>query len=198
MKRTDVKIAVFLAGLVALLFAAWTGPARSESRARGLQKVLEKAGFSAEDRGQIERTGRAALQAGIAERDVSSLVESCAEGGFQAAQILRVLSLATQLTLEHLPVESFEAKISEGIAKRVAPDKVLQVAERRALMLNRAKALLNNVLLEGAPVSAREDLIADVAAAIEAGRAEEDLRRLLAAAFRDGAGVSEIRQKLFP
>lgn len=198
MKRACFRRVVLLLGTVTLLLGVVSGPAAGETKSRGLQKILGKGTFSEADQPQVERAWRAALHAGIDERDVVSLVETCSDGGFEPAQILRVLSLATQLTLEHLPLESFDAKISEGVAKRVAADKVLQVAERRALMLNRAKAVLNGVVLEGSLGSAREELLPDVAEALEAGRTTDEIHRILTSAFQEGAGVGEIRQKLFP
>jgi hypothetical protein len=169
----------------------------AEGGSRGIERILDKQGVSDQDRGAIDRAVKAADRAGFQEREAEKLVEVCVEGEFSAAQIARVLSLATQLTLEGLPTETFAAKIAEGVAKRVAAEKVVAAAERRALLLKQAQNLLNGILLEGEPVRDREELIPDVAAALEDGRSAADLRELLTSAFQDGEGIREIRRKIF-
>jgi hypothetical protein len=168
-----------------------------EGGSRGVERLLEKQGVSSSDRAGIDRALKAADRAGFPERDAERLVEVCLEGEFPAAEVVRVLSLATQLTLQNLPTESFVAKIAEGVAKRVSPEKVLAAAERRALLLNQAQNLLNGILLEGSPVRDREELIPDVAEALEDGRSAGELRELLTSSFKEGEGIREIRQKIF-
>jgi hypothetical protein len=188
-----------LLGAVAILVSwGFSGMAEGDARSRALEKSLEKGGIAAEDRGQIQRAAGAAVRAGIPDREVEGLVEDCVEAGFPAAQVVRVLSLAAQLSLEHLPLESFTAKIEEGVAKRVDPERIVQVAERRALMLNRAKRIIDGVLLDGAPVRDGDELIPDIAEALEAGRQADELQRILTGSFEEGASVGEIRRKFFP
>lgn len=169
----------------------------AEGGSRGIERILEKQGMSDQDRSAVDRAVKAADRAGFQERDAEKLVEVCAEGEFSAAEIARVLSLATQLALEGLPTDTFVAKIAEGVAKRVAAEKVVAAAERRALLLKQAQNLLNGILLEGEPVRDREELIPDVAAALEDGRSAADLRELLTGAFQEGEGIREIRRKIF-
>lgn len=185
---------------VAAVVVSWgfSGMAAGDARSRALERVLEKNGVAAEDRDRIQRAAGAAERAGVPDRDVENLVEDCVRAGFPSAGVVRLLTLATQLALESLPVESFTAKVEEGIAKRIDPVRVVQVAERRALMLNRAKRILDGVLLDGAPVRGRDDLVPDVAEALEAGRQPEEIERILAESFEAGAGIGEIRRKFFP
>jgi hypothetical protein len=191
--------ATALLGAVAVLVSwGFSGMAEGDARGRALEKFLEKQGVAAGDRGQIERSVESAVRAGVPDREAADMVEACVEGGFTAAQVVRVFSLAAQIALEHLPLESFTAKIDEGIAKRVDPDRIVQVAERRALMLNRAKRILDGVLLDGAPVRDRDELVPDVAEALEGGRAAGEIQRILTTGFEEGAGVGEIRRKFFP
>lgn len=196
MKRL-VKIAGAAGMLAALALAPTPAAIAADARIRGLEKVVDGR-FGADDEAQIGKAFRAALQAGMAERRALSLVETCVEGGFEAPELARVLTLAAQLELQHLPAESFVAKIEEGVSKRVPAERVLQAAERRALMLNRAQALLNAVVLEGFDLDDREELVPDIAEALEAGRPADEIRRVLAEAAGAGDGIGEIRRKLFP
>ena len=192
------RITALLGAAAVLVSWGFSGMAEGDARGRALEKLLEKQGVAEEDRGQIARAVRSAVTAGIPERDATGLVEDCVEGKFEASQVVRVLSLAAQLALGGLPLESYTAKIEEGLAKRVDPDRIVQVAERRALMLNQAKRILDGLLLDGSPVRNREELIPDVAEALEAGRPAGEIQRILTAAFAEGAGIGEIRRKFFP
>jgi hypothetical protein len=183
--------------VAALLLTGGPGPAGAEVKNRALASALGR-GFSDADAAQIERGFRAALQADVREGDAADMVENCVKGGFSSPQVQRALSLLTQLSLEHLPTAGFAAKIEEGVAKRVQPDRVLQVAERRALMLKRAKALVNGLVLDGYALDDRDELLPDIAGALEAGSGEDELRRLMTGILQEGGGVGDIRRKLFP
>lgn len=188
-----------LLGVVAVLVSwGFSGMAEGDARSRSLERILEKGGVAAAERGQIQRAVGAAVRAGIPDREAEGLVEECLEGGFSTANVARVLSLLTQLALERLPLESFTAKIEEGIAKRVDPDRVVQVAERRALMLNTAKRILDGILLDGTPVRDRDELIPAVASALEAGQPAEQIRQRLKESFDEGDSIGEIRRMFFP
>jgi len=194
--RPRLRCAVVL-GAAVLLTALSLDFVGAETRNRGLQRLLER-NFTAEQSLQIERGYRAAQQAGLQERRILDLVETCVDADFEAPAVARILSLAAQLNLERLPVESFVAKIEEGIAKRVPPERVLQAAERRALMLNRARTIVNGAVLEGFDLRDRDEILPDVAAALEAGVGAEAIRRILVDSLEAGDGVGDIRRKLFP
>lgn len=182
----------------AVLVAVFAAPAAGETTNRALDRVVAQGKFSADERTRMQRAFSAARQAGVEERDALSLVESCVEGEFDASQTLRLLSISAQLALEKLPVDGFITKIEEGVSKRVPADRVVQVAERRALMLNKAKLIINSLVLQGFAIEDRDELLPDLAAAIEAGRSPEDARTILSDALRDGERSGAIRRKLFP
>jgi len=187
------------AGVVIVLLAGLlVAPAVGGTTNRALERVVAKGMFSADEGARMQRAFAAARQAGVEERDALSLVETCVEGEFDASQALRMLSIAAQLALEKLPVDSFIAKVEEGVSKRVSADRVVQVAERRALMLNKAKLILNALVLQGFAIDDRDELLPDLAAALEAGRTPEEARTILSEALKSGERIGSIRRKLFP
>ena len=186
-----------LLGIV-LALGVLAGAAAAETRNRALERVIAKGMYSAEEGARLQRAFAAALQAGIEDRDALTLVETCVSGDFEVAQVLRMLSIVSQLALEHLPVDGFIAKVEEGVSKRVPADRVVQAAERRSLMLNKARLILNSAVLQGMAIDDRDELLADLAAALEAGRTPEDAARILAEALKDGERPGAIRRKLFP
>jgi predicted RNase H-like HicB family nuclease len=183
---------------VVLLAGSFAAPAVGGTNSRALERVLAKSMFSADEGARMQRAFAAARQAGVEERDALSLVETCVEGEFDASQALRMLSIAAQLALEKLPVEGFIAKVEEGVSKRVDADRVVQVAERRALSLNKAKLILNSLVLQGFKIDDRDELLPDLAAALEAGRAPDEARAILSEALESGERIGSIRRKLFP
>lgn len=185
-------------GIAALATGAFAGSAAAESRNRGLERIVAKSMYSAGESAQLHRAFSAARRAGVDERDALALVEAGVSGEFDASQSLRLLSLATQLALANLPVESFVSKVEEGVSKRVDADRVVQAAEQRALTLNNAKQIINSLVLQGVEVDDRDELLPDLAAALEAGRKPDDAREILVDAVRSGASSGAIRRKLFP
>jgi hypothetical protein len=197
MKSSLWRIPAALLGIT-LALGALAGSAAGENRNRALERVIAKGMFSADEGARLQRAFAAALQAKVEERDALTLVETCVDGEFDASQAMRMLSIVSQLALEHLPVDGFIAKVEEGVSKRVAPDRIVQAAERRGLMLNKAKLILNSLVLQGFTIADRDELLPDLAAALEAGRSPEDVRRILAASVEAGDSVGRIRDKLFP
>ena len=186
-----------LVGIV-LLAGSFVGPAAGETKSRALERVLAKSMFNADEGARIQRAFAAARQARVDERDALVLVETCIEGEFDASQTLRMLSIVSQLALEKLPVEGFIAKVEEGVSKRADADRVVQVAERRALMLNQARLMLNSLVLQGFSIDDRDELLPDLAAALEAGRTPGEARAILTEALESGERIGSIRRKLFP
>lgn len=186
-----------LAGM-ALFVTVFAGAAAGETRNRALERLVAKGSYSADEGARMQRAFAAALQAGVRERDALGLAEASVEGEFDAAQALRVLSIAAQLALEHLPVEGFLAKVEEGVSKRVSPEQIVHAAERRGLMLNKAKGILNSLVLQGFSIDDRDELVPDLAAALEAGRSPEEAQAILSEALRDGEQAGAMRRKLFP
>lgn len=182
----------------ALAVGLCAGEAAAEGRNRALERVLESSLYTADEGAEIARAVRAATKAGAGERDLLALVETCTDGEFEAAQTLRVLALAAQLAVADLPVRAFAAKIEEGVAKRVPADRIVQAAAARAVALNRARSVIQAAVLDGFPRGDAEELLADVAAALEAGRPAEEIRQALAAALEAGEGAGAVRRRLFP
>ena len=197
MKSSLWRLNAVLLGIV-LTLGAFAGQVAGETRNRALERLVSKGMFSADEGARLQRAFAAALQAGVAERDALTLVEACVEGEFDAPQALRMLSIISQLALEHLPVDGFIAKVEDGVSKRVAPDRVVQAAERRGLMLNKAKQILNTLILQGFVIDDRDELLADLAEALEAGRSPSEAEAIISDALKAGERPGAIRRKLFP
>ena len=183
---------------VGVLAAVFPGAAAGEARNRALARLVAEGSYSNEEGARLERSFGAALRAGVRERDALELVESCVEGEFEASQVERVLSVAAQLALERLPVEGFLAKIEEGVSKRVEAALVVQAAERRGLTLKNAQSIIKSLILEGLTIDDADELLPDLAAALEAGRTPEEAREILTEALRAGDRAGSIRRRLFP
>ena len=139
-----------------------------------------------------------AVDAGVEERDALALVESGADGEFSADQVVRVLTVAAQLSLESLPLDLFVSKVKEGVSKRMEPGRIVQAAEARALQLKQASNLFKQAVLDGGSARDREELLPDIAEALAAGMDQGRIRQILLDAAKDGDSPGAIRRKLFP
>jgi hypothetical protein len=188
--------AVLVAG--AALCAASQAPAAPRGGNRDLEKLFQNAAFREPEAAQIARAFKVALDAGVEERDALALVESGAGGDFAADQVVRVLTVAAQLSLERLPMDLFVSKVREGVSKRVEPGRVLQAAELRALKLKQASNLLKQAVLDGISSRDGDEILPDIAEALASGVDQARIREILAEAAKGGDSPGAIRRKLFP
>jgi hypothetical protein len=165
---------------------------------KNLERLFEKGPFREQEAAQIARAFRVATDAGVEEREALELVEDCIDGDFPADQVARVLTLAAQLSLEHLPTDLFISKVKEGVSKRMEPDRIVQAVEARAVRLKQASNLFKQAVLEGVSARDREELLPDVAEALASGMDQGKVREILLEGVRDGDSTGAIRRKLFP
>lgn len=183
--------------VVGLLLLSGGGPVWGRGGLRDIEKLLEEKSIGPQASDGILRVYQSALRVDIEGRDIFPLVKSCLEEGFSASAVERVLSVAIQLQLSGLPLESYIDKVREGIAKRVPVDRILQVAERTALSLKRAGNLLNQIVIAGHDVEDRDELLPAVAEALESGKKERELREIIVRGLEEGDRASRIRRALF-
>ena len=134
--------------------------------------------------------------AGLDRREMLSLAKLCVKGGFAAEQTARALTIAAQLSLAGLPCEGFESKIKEGVAKRVAPARIIAAGEKWALAVNRAKKATNSLILQGYDLGDSEDLLLAIARAIESGKTEREVREFIVSSLEEGESIRRINRKL--
>ena len=180
------------------LFGLLAGVSGAATRYRDLERAVEDEGYGASEISQVARAYGAALKAGQDRRDTIDLVKICIEGDFGSRQLVRVLMIYAQLELAELPDEEFVSKVQEGVAKGIPAMKVLAAAERRALMLKSAENILNGLVLEGYDVDDRdrEELLPTVAEALESGKGEREVRKILISSLEDGENLRKIRRTL--
>lgn len=180
------------------LSAALQVTAASRGGNRNLEKIIKNSAFNDSEAAQIARAFKVAVDADVDDRDALAIVELCADGEFAADQVVRVLTVATQLSLEGLPIDLFVLKIKEGVSKSREPGQIVQVAESRALQLNQASKLLKQAVFDGISSRDREELLPDIAEALASGMDQAEIREILLEAARDGDSPRAIRRKLFP
>jgi hypothetical protein len=185
--------------VVAAVFCAPSQvPAASRGGNRELERVFKSGSFGEQGAAQITRAFKVAVDAGVEDRDALTLVEAGADGEFAADQVVRILTVAAQLSLESLPTEMFVSKVKEGVSKRMAPGRIVQAAEFRALKLKQASNLFKQAVLDGISPRDREELLPDIAEALASGMDQGRIREILAEAVKDGDSPGAIRRKLFP
>ena len=191
-------VAVMVVVVGAVVCASSPAPAASRGGNRDLERVFKSGSFAEPEAAQITRAFKVAVDAGVDDRDALALVEAGADGDFAADQVVRVLTVAAQLSLESLPIEMFVSKVKEGVSKRMEPARIVQAAESRALMLKQASNLFKQAVLDGISSRDREELLPDIAEALASGMEQGRIREILLEAVKDGDSPGAIRRKLFP
>jgi len=180
--------------LCGLLLSDISGAA---SRYRKLDRILADAAFTDGQKASISRAYGSVLGAGGDRREALDLVEACLEGEFRARQVVRILSLTAQMELAGLPAEEFVNKVKEGVAKGFEGEKIIEVAESRALSLRKATNLLNRIILDGYELDDRELLLAPVAEALEEGKKEKQIRERIIRGLEKGESARRIGRAIY-
>ena len=190
--------AIMVVAIGAVFFTSSPVPAASRGGNRELEKIFKSGSFGEPEAAQIARAFKVAVDAGVEDRDALALVESGADGGFAADQVVRLLTVAAQLSLESLPTEMYVSKVQEGVSKRMEPGRIVQAAEFRALKLKQASNLFKQAVLDGISSRDREELLPDIAEALASGMDQGRIREIFLEAVKNGDSPGAIRRKLFP
>jgi len=187
-----------LAGAVVVLCGLLLSDiSEAASRYRKLDRVLADTAFTDGQKASISSAYGSVLGAGGDRRETLDLVEACLEGEFRARQVVRILSLTAQLELSGLPAEEFVHKVKEGVAKGIEGEKILEVAEKRALFLRKATNLLNRLILDGYEIDDRELLLTAVAEALENGKKEKQIRERIIRGLEKGESARRIGRAIY-
>ncbi|MEN8254690.1 MAG: hypothetical protein ABFR33_04390 [Verrucomicrobiota bacterium] len=114
---------------------------------------------------------------GLSEERVGAMLEQCRRSGLSAEEADALLAPVYAARDEALPVGTVFAKIEEGLAKKVAVDRVVAAAELRLDYLHRAARLVA-VLGRGEEHGGDRRLVARTAMALESGLPEEVLQEI--------------------
>ncbi len=131
----------------------------------------------AEAPGEIASLRRQLLDLGMAPSEVRNAVDACVRGGFTSGETARVLGLLAKALLAGLPHHDLLARLYEGVAKKVAPSRVLRVLEDTAKTLRNAKRLVDRLVLDGFFVPDYRMAVQAVADALAAGASPSEVLR---------------------
>jgi len=112
---------------------------------------------------------------GLSEERVGSMLEECRKSGLSAEEADALLAPVRAARNESLPAEAVFTKIEEGLAKKVALDRVAAAAELRLDYLRRANRLLASQE-QGSAHGGGQRLVVRAAMALESGLPEEVLQ----------------------
>ena len=123
-------------------------------------------------------------QFGLSEDRVGAMLEQCRKSGLSAVEADALLTPVYAARKEALPAEAVFTKIEEGLAKKVAVDRLLIAAELRLECLRNAKQLLASQKkrgkgFAGGGYDGNHRLVLRVAMALESGLPKEVLQEVL-------------------
>ena len=114
---------------------------------------------------------------GMAAESTAGIKQAMDKAGFTEKQVLEVESTLSFAQNKGLPEGIIADKLQEGIAKQIAPDRIVQAIERIASRYNHAHALAGNLVQEQQKVAQLGNI---VAAGMAAGLTTQDAEKLMA------------------
>jgi hypothetical protein len=116
-----------------------------------------------------DRLFRQSVTLGVPEAELADLVRACRGAGFMGEEIARLLALVERAKLSGLPHHALLNKLREGLAKRAPPEAVQKALEDKARVLQKAKGVVDTLILEGRIVRDYDFAVKMVADALDAG-----------------------------
>jgi hypothetical protein len=127
---------------------------------------------------EIVRAWRGAVNVGINGKRLEGLIGQALSSGMDAKHVIRAVTLLSNTALNGLPVNPVLNKLSEGLAKRVDQDDLIDAIEKRALSLKQARQLLSVLIYEDKPLGDMEFVIVAVGSALERGVDERKIEEI--------------------
>lgn len=141
----------------------------------------------------MEGAIRAAV-AGDADREsLRQAAAVMAESGYPAEAAPRLLQLARELAQAGIGVDDLASKVKEGVAKKVAPDRVMAVLSERAERLKDGRALVLDLSGEGTVFLDQQMAFRVIADYMARGISREELRkRILSRSLADFPALENV------
>jgi hypothetical protein len=149
---------------------------KSASGVAGLEKVLAGSGLNKSDIRDVLRAYRGAIKVGVDGGRLEELIDRALTCGMEVKDLVKGIGTVTDTDLSGLPVAPVMNKFSEGLAKGVDGEDLVEVLEKRALSLGDARKLVSVLIYEDAPVGNLNTLLVAVADTLERGVKERKIR----------------------
>src|SRR2546425_472169 len=182
-------------GIAALVVMAFDIPFVSQTIAQEpatpgeLSRTLEAADLSPKGKALLRAKGGEVVRAGVAEGEVAGLIQRGVGRGIQPAELVGLLDVVVRAKRQDLPVRPVLDKVKEGLAKRVPPTRIAEVASRLSGELATSRELVRRAEREGIRVEAagdRERATQAVAAALGKGAPPKEMTDLSRQVARSG------------
>jgi len=196
--RRFVSIAVLVAMAGGALFVSHA-IAQEPSKPGELSRTLEAANLSPESKVLVRAKGVEAVRAGVAEGDVAGLIQRGVGRGIQPAELVSLLDVFFRAKRQDLPVGPVLDKVKEGVAKRVPPARIVEVASRLSGELATSRDLVRRAEREGIRAEAageRQRATEAVASAIGRGVPPHEMTDLSRQVARSGERATMSRLEL--
>lgn len=116
-----------------------------------------------------------AVSSGISDEELLPFVEDILKHKLDCAQMVRVLSVGTQLRREGLPYFIVFSKVREGVAKEAAPALVVEAAESKLKTLTASRDVLRSLQSAGYRVLDFQNAAVIVSSYIEKGYSSSEI-----------------------
>ena len=125
---------------------------------------------------EVKNSTRLLIQNGIPDDEITKLTQLMIKEQFSQEYVLRAHEIVRNAKHEGIPPEPIMSKVSEGIAKQVPMETIVQAMERVRLRYAFANEQAKNMIQDQDQVNALRNMISDSSAA---GLSNEDIGRIM-------------------
>lgn len=178
---------------ILLLVAMFLYPATVFAQLTKVESLCRLHGMDQEE--SVARIGEAftaALNAGISEDELLPFVEDILKHKLNCAQMVRVLSVTTELRLEGLPYFVVFSKVREGVTKEAPPALVVDAAEAKLKTLSQSRDVLKSLESSGYLVLDYQNAAVIVSSYLEKGYLAGEVVAQIRNKGMEGAGFAAL------
>lgn len=176
-----------------LLAALLLYPATVSAQLTKVENLCRLHGMDQEE--SVARIGKAfgaALKAGISEDELLPFVEDIMKHKLNCAQMVRVISVTTELRLEGLPYFVVFSKVREGVTKEAPPALVVDAAEAKLKTLSQSRDVLRSLESSGYKVLDYQNAAVIVSSYLEKGYSSAEVVSQIGKKGIEGAGFGAL------
>lgn len=174
MKKTGIIAIILL--IIFLSGSAWVPAAHVETE--GLKSIAARYGLDRSDTDDLVRAYRGAVNIGISPKRMQSAIEKALSQDMDLKYLIRAISLITNAALDGLPAGPMLNKFSEGLAKNVDGEDIVEAMEDRAVKLKKARQILSVLIYEDKHLEELDLILIAVASALERGARERTIEKV--------------------
>jgi len=176
-------------------FSVWADEEQLQTSS-SLQQISEiidsYSNISSFQAGRLLKEAEKAIQSGVSPEDTGKIIQESLKTKGNAYNIISLLSSLSDVKKDNLPTSSLISKIEEGLAKGVAPAKIVISIKEKSENLYFAKYLVEQSFLEEADIREKNEAIEILASSFASNVPEDMITDIFTKAIQEKKDIEDI------